>query len=36
MLEVRNGTGETLGVLFDRYHAPLFNFYSKADGRPDA
>lgn len=29
MLEVRNGTGETLGVLFDRYHAPLYNFYSK-------
>src|SRR5271156_7155638 len=32
MLEVRNGTGETLGVLFDRYHAPLFNFYSKLTG----
>jgi RNA polymerase sigma factor (sigma-70 family) len=32
MLEVRNGAGETLGVLFDRYHAPLFNFYSKLTG----
>jgi RNA polymerase sigma factor (sigma-70 family) len=32
MLEVRNGTGETLGVLFDRYHAPLYNFYSKLTG----
>lgn len=32
MLEVRNGTGETLGVLFDRYHRPLYNFYSKLTG----
>jgi RNA polymerase sigma factor (sigma-70 family) len=32
MLEVRNGTGETLGVLFDRYHTPLYNFYSKLTG----
>ncbi|HEY2548599.1 MAG TPA: sigma-70 family RNA polymerase sigma factor, partial [Candidatus Acidoferrum sp.] len=32
MLEVRNGSGETLGVLFDRYHSPLFNFYSKLTG----
>jgi len=32
MLEVRNGTGETLGVLFDRYHAPLYNFYAKLTG----
>jgi RNA polymerase sigma factor (sigma-70 family) len=32
MLEVRNGAGETLGVLFDRYHAPLYNFYSKLTG----
>lgn len=32
MLEVRNGAGETLGVLFDRYHSPLFNFYSKLTG----
>lgn len=32
MLEVRNGRGETLGVLFDRYHAPLYNFYSRLTG----
>ena len=32
MLEVRNGAGETLGVLFDRYHSPLYNFYSKLTG----
>lgn len=32
MLEVRNGTGETLGVLFDRYQAPLYNFYAKLTG----
>src|SRR5579863_3243796 len=32
MLEVRNGTGETLGVLFDRYHSPLYNFYAKLTG----
>jgi RNA polymerase sigma-70 factor (ECF subfamily) len=32
MLEVRNGAGETLGVLFDRYHTPLHNFYSKLTG----
>lgn len=32
MLEVRNGTGETLGVLFDRYQTPLYNFYSKLTG----
>jgi RNA polymerase sigma factor (sigma-70 family) len=29
MLQVRNGEVEMLGVLFDRYHAPLFNFYTK-------
>lgn len=29
MLQVRNGEVEMLGVLFDRYHAPLFNFYKK-------
>jgi len=34
MLEVRDGAGETLGVLFDRYQYPLFNFYSKMNGRP--
>jgi len=32
MLGVRNGTGVLLGVLFDRYHAPLFNFYCKSTG----
>lgn len=32
MLQVRNGAGETLGVLFDRYQAPLFNFYCKLTG----
>jgi RNA polymerase sigma factor (sigma-70 family) len=29
MLQVRNGEVQMLGVLFDRYQAPLFNFYSK-------
>lgn len=32
MLQVRNGESETLGVLFDRYHAPLFNFYARLMG----
>ena len=32
MLQVRDGAGETLGVLFDRYQTPLFNFYSKLTG----
>jgi RNA polymerase sigma factor (sigma-70 family) len=32
MLQVRNGDGEKLGVLFDRYHAPLFNLYSRIMG----
>lgn len=32
MLEVRNGAGERLGVLFDRYQAPLYNFYAKLTG----
>ena len=32
MLQVRNGAAETLGVLFDRYQAPLFNFYCKLTG----
>ena len=32
MLQVRDGTGETLGVLFERYHAPLYNFYTKLTG----
>jgi RNA polymerase sigma factor (sigma-70 family) len=29
MLQVRDGAGDMLGVLFDRYQSPLFNFYSK-------
>ena len=29
MLQVRNGEAEMLGVLFDRYHTPLYNFYTK-------
>jgi RNA polymerase sigma factor (sigma-70 family) len=29
MLQVHHGEVEMLGVLFDRYHAPLFNFYTK-------
>jgi RNA polymerase sigma factor (sigma-70 family) len=32
MLQVRNGDGEMLGVLFGRYHAPLFNLYSRIMG----
>lgn len=32
MLEVRNGTGDMLGVLFDRYQTPLYNFYAKLTG----
>jgi RNA polymerase sigma-70 factor, ECF subfamily len=32
MLQVRDGAGEMLGVLFDRYQRPLFNFYSKLTG----
>jgi RNA polymerase sigma factor (sigma-70 family) len=32
MLSVREGGGEMLGVLFDRYQVPLFNFYSKLTG----
>jgi RNA polymerase sigma-70 factor (ECF subfamily) len=32
MLQVRNGAADTLGVLFDRYHTPLFNFYTKLTG----
>jgi len=32
MLQVRNGAGEMLGVLFDRYQTPLFNFYAKLTG----
>jgi RNA polymerase sigma factor (sigma-70 family) len=29
MLQVRDGEAEMLGVLFDRYQTPLFNFYTK-------
>src|SRR5437588_62647 len=32
MLQVRDGAGEMLAVLFDRYQTPLFNFYSKLTG----
>ncbi|HWX56703.1 MAG TPA: RNA polymerase sigma factor [Verrucomicrobiae bacterium] len=32
MAQVRNGIGEMLGVLFDRYQAPLFSFYCKLTG----
>jgi RNA polymerase sigma-70 factor (ECF subfamily) len=32
MSQVRNGVGEMLGVLFDRYQVPLFNFYLKLTG----
>src|SRR5436305_7968604 len=32
MFLVRNGVVEMLGVLFDRYQSPLFNFYCKLTG----
>lgn len=32
MLLVRNGVGEMLGVLFNRYQSPLFNFYCRLTG----
>ena len=32
MLQVRDGVGEMLGVLFDRYQLPLFNFYYRLTG----
>jgi len=32
MLQVRQGAEEGLGVLFDRYQHPLFNFYAKLTG----
>src|SRR5215470_10003030 len=32
MLHVRNGVGEMLGVLFDRYQGPLFSFYCRLTG----
>jgi RNA polymerase sigma-70 factor (ECF subfamily) len=34
MLQVRNGAEQGLGVLFDRYQQPLFNFYAKLTGNP--
>ena len=32
MSQVRNGVGEMLGVLFDRYQMPLFIFFYKMTG----
>lgn len=32
MSQVHNGISEMLGVLFERYHVPLFNFYLKLTG----
>ncbi len=32
MLQVRQGAEDRLGVLFDRYERPLFNFYAKLTG----
>lgn len=32
MSQVRNGVGEMLGELFERYQSPLFNFYLKLTG----
>ena len=32
MLQVREGVGEMLGILFDRYQLPLFNFYCRLTG----
>ena len=32
MSQVHHGIGEMLGVLFERYHVPLFNFYLKLTG----
>lgn len=32
MAQVRSGVGEMLGVLFDRYQVPLFNFYLRLSG----
>lgn len=36
MSQVRNGAGEMLGVLFDRYQMPLFNFFYKMTGNRTA
>jgi RNA polymerase sigma factor (sigma-70 family) len=32
MLQVRSGQGDMLGVLFERYQAPLFKFYTRLMG----
>ena len=32
MSQVRSGVGEMLGLLFERYQVPLFNFYLKLTG----
>src|SRR5437868_8169086 len=32
MVQVREGVGEMLAVLFDRYQNPLFNFYCRLTG----
>jgi RNA polymerase sigma factor (sigma-70 family) len=32
MAQVRSGVGEMLGLLFERYQTPLFNFYLKLTG----
>jgi RNA polymerase sigma-70 factor (ECF subfamily) len=34
MAQVRNGVGEMLGVLFERYQVSLFNFYLRLTGNP--
>jgi RNA polymerase sigma factor (sigma-70 family) len=36
MTQVRSGVGEMLGVLFERYQSPLFNFFYKLTGEPGA
>jgi RNA polymerase sigma factor (sigma-70 family) len=36
MSQVRNGVGEMLGVLFDRYQMPLLNFFYKMTGNRPA
>lgn len=36
MAQVRNGVGEMLGLLFERYQKPLLNFYVKLTGNRTA
>jgi RNA polymerase sigma factor (sigma-70 family) len=36
MSQVRSGVGEMLGVLFERYELPLFNFFYKLTGNRSA